>query len=369
MYMRLIPIECIREDSLLAKTIYDNNGIILLNKGSRLSESVKSKLTSLNIYSIYIDDEYSENEIEDIVKPQLRQKSISIIKETFSNIERLKDVDNLQSKRMLKLVNRDYFTYIHSIAEELLEDILSSKNVLISLVDIKSMDNQLYQHSVNVAIISLVMGISLKMRKEDLIELCLGALLHDIGKTFISKEIIMKNSEFTKEEEDKYQSHSIKGYEYLKEELSLNESSRRVILEHHERIDGLGYPYKIKVDKIHNFAKIVSIANVYDILTSDSTYIKAIQPSDALEFIMAHVNTLFDFGYVNIFSKIIIVYPAGTIVKLSNGDIGSVIGTPPNYPLRPNVRIIKSSNELIIGKTIKLLNRISLVIVSVEYDV
>lgn len=367
--MRLIPIECARVDSLLAKTIYDDNGIILLNKGAQISESVKRKLTSLNIYSIYINDEYSENEITDIVKPQVRQKSISIIKETFSNIGRLKDMDNLQSKKMLKLINRDYFTYINSIAEELLDDILSNKNVLVSLVDIKSMDNQSYQHSVNVAIISLVMGISLKMRKEELIELCLGALLHDIGKTFISKEITMKNDELTEEEEKIYQSHTVRGYEYLKEHSSLKDSSRKVVLEHHERIDGLGYPYKIKGNYIHKFSKIVSIANVYDILTSDSTYRKAIPPSDALEFIMAHVNTLFDFEYVNIFSKIIIAYPAGTIVKLSNGDIGRVMSTPPNYPLRPNVKILKSSNELIIGKTIKLLNRISIVIVNIEYNV
>ena len=367
--MRLIPIECAREDSLLAKTIYDENGTVLLNKGVQLTKNVIHKLSSLNIYSIYIDDKYSQTEIVDVIKPELRPKSITIIKETFNNIERLKGIDEATSKKVKKIVNRDYFAYIHDIAEELLDDILSNNNVLVGLVDIKSMDNHSYQHAVNVAVISLVMGISIKMRKGELIELCLGALTHDIGKTFIPNEILSKFGDFTDEEGKIYKEHTLKGYEYLKAQLQLKETSRKVALEHHERIDGLGYPSGKSGSQIHKFSKIVAIANTYDILTSDSNNRKSISAADALEFIMAHVNTLFDFDYVNIFSKVIIAYPAGTIVKLSNGDIGVVTSTPPNYPLRPNVRIIKSNNEQRIGKITKLLNQISIVIISVEFNV
>ena len=367
--MRLIPIECARVDSVLAQTIYDDNGIVLLKKGVQLSAMVIEKLYSLSIYSIYIDDKYSEIEIRDVIKPELRRKSISIIKETFRSLERFKETDELITKKMLNIVNKDYLQYIHSIAEEMIDEILTNNNVLVSLVDIKSMDNYSYQHAVNVTVISLVIGISLKMKKDELMDLCFGALTHDIGKTFITKDITMKIGHFTEEEGEIYKTHTVKGYEYLKEQLALKDSIIRVALEHHERMDGLGYPKGIKGNEIHKFSKIVAIANTYDGLTSDCSYRKAISAADALEFIMAHVNTLFDFNYVNVFSRIIIAYPEGTIVKLSNGDIGVVTSTPANYPLRPNVKIIKSKIDDKVGKITKLLNQVSIVITSVEYDV
>jgi len=162
--MRLIPIECARVDSVLAKTIYDDNGIVLLKKGVQLSSIVIERLYSLNIYSIYIDDKYSEIEIRDVIKPELRRKSIAIIKETFRSVERFKDTEELNTKKMLNIVNKDYLKYIQTIAEEMIDEILSNNNVLVGLVDIKTMDNYSYQHAVNVTVISLVIGISLKMK-------------------------------------------------------------------------------------------------------------------------------------------------------------------------------------------------------------
>jgi HD-GYP domain-containing protein (c-di-GMP phosphodiesterase class II) len=367
--MRLIPIECARPESVLAKTIYDDNGIVLLQKGVKLTEQIINKILKMNIYSIYINDEYSEVEVEDVIKPELRQKSISVIKEAFSNVERIKKSTEHSSEKIIKNIRRDYLEYINNIVEELIDSILSHNNVLLTLVDTKSMDNYSYQHSVNVAVISLVMGICLNFRKDELIDLCLGALTHDIGKAFVPKEIITKRGDFTAEESKIYKSHTIKGYDYLLEQIHAKESARIVALQHHERIDGLGYPKGITGSKIHPYAKIVSIANAYDSLTSDCPYRRAIPASDALEFIMAHVNTLFDFEYVNIFAKIIIPYPSGTIVKLSNNDIAVVTATPANYPLRPNVRIIKSENNEKIGKNIKLMKELSLVVKSIEYNV
>ncbi|MGG7178723.1 HD-GYP domain-containing protein [Clostridium paraputrificum] len=367
--MRLIPIECVRESSCLGRTIYDDNGRILLKTGTKLTKAVIKKIQEMKIYSIYIVDEYSKEEVEDVIRPELRQKSIAVVKETFNNIERIAKEKEPGPKAALIKKNNEYFRSIYSVAEEMISNILSNNNILVSLVDIKSMDNYTYQHSVNVAVISLVMGISLKMHKRDLLELCLGALTHDIGKAFIPKDITTKNTDFTIEENSKYKEHTQKGYDYLRSNFSLKAGSRMASLQHHERIDGLGYPEGITGDKIHEYAKIVSIANCYDVLTSDCAYRRSIPASDALEYIMAHVNTLFDFDLVNLFSRIIVTYPAGTIVKLSNGDIASVQSTPPNFPLRPTVKIIKSIDKGREGQVIDLLNELSLVVINVEYNI
>ena len=149
----------------------------------------------------------------------------------------------------------------------------------------------------------------------------------------------------------------------------LPEESNVVLLQHHERVDGLGYPVGMEGNKISDFSKIVAIADCYDYLTSDTKSSRAISGGDALEFIMAHADTIFDYKYVKVFSKVIIPYPKGTIVRLSNGDVAIVESTPANYPLRPSVKVIKSKEEYRIGKIIPLLKCISIVISKVEYDI
>ena len=140
--MRLVPIESVRTGSYLGKTIYDNSGRILLKSGVLLTEGLIKKIKQLNIFSIYIEDNYSQSEIEDIIKPELRNKATSIIKDTFNNIEKLSNLKTLNSREKNKIIKEqeDYFNSINDIAEELLNNILDNKNLLVSLVDIKSMD-------------------------------------------------------------------------------------------------------------------------------------------------------------------------------------------------------------------------------------
>ena len=191
--MRIIPIECIRNGSFLGKTIYDDDGRVLLRAGAELTDAIADRIKQNKIHSLYVLDEYSEDEVEDIIKPELRQKTISIVKDTFTNISRFNslNVDDFINPKVAKK-DLKYFDSINLIAEELLENILNNKNILVNLVDIKSMDNYTYQHCVNVAILSLIIGIGLKLRKRDLLDLCVGALVHDVGKVFVPKEIINK---------------------------------------------------------------------------------------------------------------------------------------------------------------------------------
>jgi HD-GYP domain-containing protein (c-di-GMP phosphodiesterase class II) len=373
--MRLVPIECVREGSYLAKTIYDNEGRVLLRDGVMLSDVLIRRIKLINIHSLYINDEYSDNVIEDVIKPELRQKAIKTIKDTFVSFDKYtlytsKNVVNSSRERDFVKEKQKYFQSIGDIAANLLDELLSQKNVLINVVDIKSLDNYTYQHSVNVAVLSLVIGLQLQLNKYELYTLCLGALLHDVGKSFIPKEIIQKYDKLSDSEYKLIMEHSQKGYDYLKGSPDISAPARIIALQHHERINGQGYPEGRKGAEINRLAKIVGIADVYDALTSDRPQRRALSPNEALEFIMASGETLFDYDLVLAFSKAVVPYPEGTLVRLSNGDIAVVIENHPNYPLRPKIKIVKHRNPIrskIVN--VNLMEELGLVIEGVQYEV
>lgn len=361
--MRLVPIECVKPNSIIGKTLYDTDGRVLVRSGLALTKGIIEKIKNINILSIYIIDEYSSEEIEDTIKPELRQKAILTIKQAFSNINRITVADKFSKKESV------YFNNIENMANSLIENVLSNKSVLLSLVDIRTMDNYLYSHSVNVAVTSLILGIALKLQKRQLQYLCTGALLHDIGKVFVPKEILMKTDAFTPEETSMLEKHSTLGYKYLSDTYNLSAHTKMVVLQHHERPDGLGYPNKLANEEISALSKIVSIADTYDALSAGRPNQKALFPSDVLEYLIANAGTMFDYDMVNTFCKIVIPFSKGTLVDLSTGDIAVIQETLPNFPLRPIVKILKSSNSDSVNKELNLIHEISITIKKIRYEI
>ena len=366
--MRLVPLESIRDGCLLAKDIYDSQQRILLKKGAILNSLIINKLREYNIFTLWVNEEYSDKEIATIIKPQLRKKSIKVLKDTF------KSADNFQSlwyekghfsrKESVNCSN-EYLASVYKLAEELVDSILSNRNVMVNLVDIKSIDDCTYNHSINVALLSLVIGLAIKLPLNDLKDLCVGALIHDIGKVLVNKDLIIKKGSLTSEEYISVKKHTIKGFSYLKNIPNISTAVRLIALQHHERVDGLGYPAGLTGDQINPLAKIVAVADVYDALSSHRPYRRALLPNEAMEYIMAHSGTIFDHDIVTVFSRTVVPYPNGTVVKLSNGDIGVVLDTPLYYPLRPDIRIIESKEKKNIGRLISLLEELSIVITDI----
>lgn len=367
--MRLVPINSVREGTYLAKSIYNNNGRILLKEGVLLTGSLIKAIKGIGIFTLYIHDEYSNNMIDDIIEPQLRQSAIKSVKDTFNCLQKqlyTSKGDNPFQSRNYEKERNSYIKSITQAAENIMNEILSRRKILINLVDIKSLDNYTYQHSVNVAIISMILGMQLKLSRYELYTLCVGAMLHDIGKVFVDPEIVQKADKLTEAEYTEMKQHTLRGYDYLKDSLDVSAISRIIALQHHERPNGQGYPERRKGDEIHKLSKIVSIADVYDALTSDRTYRKAMSPNEALEYIMASGGSQFDYDMVCTFSKTIIPYPEGSLVNLSTGDIALVEEVNPKYALRPVVKIVKGRAP---GFKINLENELNVVITGVEYNV
>ncbi|WP_315067652.1 HD-GYP domain-containing protein [uncultured Clostridium sp.] len=370
--MRLVPIESVKPNTVLGKTLYDVEGRVLLRAGVVLRENTIAKIKEINILSIYIVDKYSNEEIEDIIKPEIRQKTIITIKEAFSNIGRLNSGDAVRNRESdYTWQEQSYFYNIGKMAVSIVEDILKSKDILLALVDIRSMNNYMYSHSVNVAVISLTIGIAFQLPKKKLEALCIGALIHDIGKSLLPKEILRKQNshhELTEEEEELVKNHPRFGYKYLSNTYNINSLSKIVVLQHHERIDGKGYPDGLSKENIIDLSNIVSIANAYDNLSTDLPGKRAMFPNDVLEYLMSNAGTKFDYDIVNVFCRIVIPYPKGTIVELSTGETAIVEETKPGFPLRPTVRIIESPRISRIDDKVKLIKEISIVITRVKHQ-
>jgi HD-GYP domain-containing protein (c-di-GMP phosphodiesterase class II) len=173
-----------------------------------------------------------------------------------------------------------------------------------------------------------------------LIDLGVGSLLHDLGKTKIPIEILNKNGKLTDEEYSIIKKHPELGYKIVQNVKEVNERARAIILEHHERVDGKGYPYGLTGDKISKFSKIACISDVYDAIVSDRVYRKGFAANEAYEFVLGGGGSFFDFDLVNVFRNNFSIYPLGVCVKLSNGIEGFVVGHNKGFTDRPVVRVL-----------------------------
>jgi HD-GYP domain-containing protein (c-di-GMP phosphodiesterase class II) len=181
------------------------------------------------------------------------------------------------------------------------------------------------------------------LTRDQMIDLGVGAMLHDIGKTQIPMEILMKPGKLTDEEYALMKEHSLQGYQMLKDIPDIPLLSAHCALQHHERLDGSGYPRGLKGDEIHLYGKIVGIADVYDALTTNRVYRKAFLPHEALEYLFTSTGQ-FDSNLIAVFRDHVAIYPIGLIVTLSNGVKAVVVDINTKYPQRPIVRVLKNAD-------------------------
>jgi putative nucleotidyltransferase with HDIG domain len=260
--------------------------------------------------------------------------------------ERLNELKKNTIKNMsiiMKNINNGNKSVIReslSRVEELIEYIIEEGDVSKSLYDVKTHDNYTFLHCIDTGIMSAFLGLSMKLKENKLKELGIGAILHDIGKTNIDSKIINKNGILSEEEYVEMKKHPIYGVEILKKIVYIPETSIEAVEQHHERVDGNGYPYGLKGNSICKFAKIVSICDMYDAVSNDRSYRKKFSPNDAYELVLASSGSAFDENIVKKFKEVFSVYPLGCCIRLSNGVEGYVIRQNTNFPDRPIIRVL-----------------------------
>lgn len=328
--MRRISIERVREGMVLAKTLYSIDGNILLNAGIKLKESYINKFRDLGIFDIYIDDNMSADIIiEDVISDETRFEARMAVKKAMDNVV---VGNNLDVKP------------IRNVVGKIVEELLSVKDAVINLQDIKTVDDYTFSHSANVCVLSAITGISMGYDANQLRELSLGALLHDIGKTKIPNEVLNKPGILTSEEYEIIKKHTRYGYDLLKQSVEISAYTSYIALTHHEKFNGEGYPLGLKGKSIHEFSRIVHIADVYDAMTSNRVYRRRINISEVVEYLISYGNHYFDYDIVRKLIEHISVFPLGTYVTLSTGETAIVVDNNKKYPNRPVVRLVKDPN-------------------------
>lgn len=326
--MRYIPTFCLREGMKLGKNIYSSEGIVLLASDVILTDEYIQSLVKIGINGVYIEDDLSYDiHIKNVISDELRVQAVKSMREIYNTPG---DVS-----RTLNTV--EY------LAKSIMLEILNSKSVMVNMIDIKTFDDYMYSHSVNVAVLSSVIGMALHLDLKRIERLTTSALLHDIGKVFIPKDILDKEK-VSEDELNLIRSHSEKGYRYIKQHYSIPVTTYVGILQHHERFDGTGYPDGKKGEDISKFARIICLCDAYDNLIAERPNKKAYIPSDAIEYIMANNGQIFDPKLVKTFLKKVAPYPLGTVLKLSNGESVIVIENNADCSIRPKVRNIENEN-------------------------
>lgn len=310
--MQYLRIEHLSPDMELAKSIVGDDGRLLVNAGHRISETVLKRMVNMGFQGAYIETPGFEDVMIDDVIP-----------------------DEMRAQAFDALYRNDYEVCV-SLAKKIVLEMKYKETLNLDLLDIKNTKNYEYRHSISVAVYAVAVGVGYGMTEEQLNNLAVAGLLHDIGKFDVKKRVLRAKHVYNDKEMDEMKKHPMYSYEALKDYPTISSVTRNSILFHHENLDGTGY-YGITEDKLGAFPRILRVVDTYDALTAQRQHRQAYSPAYAMEYIMSNVGTLFDKNIVDIFTRQFPIYPNGFTLKLSNGEIGVVTSNSDN-PMRPRIR-------------------------------
>lgn len=308
----------------LARSVYGSNGEILLRENVILSEKYIQALKRLNITAVYIKSaltaDFDAVAAEQALADEIKTQTLNSMQTWFNNPQ----VSNF--KRMTESI------------EIVIDELLSGKILTGSLAEISATDSYTFTHSIDVCFLSLSLGIIMGFSRSKLNALGMGALLHDLGKTKISPAILHKSGKLTREEYDEIKKHAEWSYNLMREkgQDEIDPLSLTIALQHHERHDGRGYPYGLKRNQIDLMSSICSICDVYNAMTTERVYRRAIPIPEIYEMIMGSADSLFKFEVVQAFLACVTPYPIGSLLKTTAGN-AYVIEINSQMPFRPTI--------------------------------
>ncbi len=360
-----IETDTLQSGMLVDQDIIDSKGRPMISRGSVLDDFRIEYLKQQELKGIYV--------LRDDVVDSTDDESLST--ETRELIENTRVEDRAKvvlnsaiSKRIGEGIqylfnNTDDENFVEeagNMASDLMKTISDNNAVAFDINLLRCSDDYTFKHSVDVAMMSMIIGKNLGLDEKSLRDLALSGLLHDLGKSKIPLEILNKKGKLSEEEFALMKQHSLFGFKILKERNEFNDSILKGVLQHHEKLNGRGYPLGVGKDQIHYFAKIIAVADIYDALVTDRPYKKAYPKCEAVEMLMAMTEEL-DIDILKKFLKSVILYSVDAKVVLSNGEIARVVANTENS-MRPKVVGLKS------GKMYDMTNDVSCASIVVVSD-
>lgn len=308
---------------ILAEDVINNN-LKILARDTIINEFIKSKLINLGVYSITIYDNYREDNSHYVD-----------IKKEYDNIIML-------NKKLIMDIfsgSRDADEIILEITNSIYGKLIDANYMMSYISELKNKDLYTFTHSVNVGFYSMLMAKWMRLSENQVKEIIVAGLLHDIGKTKIDDKILNKPGRLTKEEFDEMKKHPRYGYDIVKKVSQISEDIKTGILFHHERMDGSGYPSRLKNDEINLYSRIIAIADTYDAMTSNRVYKKRVTPFESFNMFLTTGMTIYDIKILNTFLNNITPYYIGAKVLLDDGTKGKIVYIPPYNIVSPIINV------------------------------
>lgn len=316
---------------IVGRTIFGADGCVLLSEGVVLTRKYIVRLASLGIAAVYIQSAaVVDIEVPDVLCEKTRVQSLTAVRDILQKVHLAQELE---------------VEKVHGVAKQLVQELMQNRQALVHLNDIRTHDDYTFAHCMNVCILSIVVGMELGYSEHKLNELAMGCLLHDVGKMLVAPETLNKQEPLTETERAVLKLHPEHGFELLRRQENMPLLAAHVAYQHHEKYDGTGYPRQLKGDEIHEMAKIAAVADVYDALTSDRAYRKALLPHEVYEMQMAASQTHFDPVVLDAFFRCIAIYPIGTVVQINTGEYGVVVKVLPGLQSRPVLRLLADAHK------------------------
>ncbi|MCM1157178.1 MAG: HD-GYP domain-containing protein [Bacteroidales bacterium] len=340
--------ESLREGMRIDQNVKDRMDRVLIVKGTHLMAYQIEALGRMGVSGVYVSEGEEEKTDKEEPKPMSAAARNNISKLRTADPAKVKLSESIK-KRVSEGIQFLYndtaspnFTSTSThIAKNLLKAIDDNAAIAVDITALKTSDEYTFKHSVDVATMSMIVAKKLEMSQQDIYNIGVAGLLHDMGKSKIPLEILNKPARLTDEEFEIMKQHSLYGYRILQEKEDFIQSIAIAVLQHHEKMNGKGYPMGVVADKITPYAKVLSVVDVYDALVTERPYKKAMSQRDAIEIIMSMTEEL-DIDVMRSFLGSVILYPVDSVVQLSNGEEACVVENHPEAVLRPTVVGLKS---------------------------
>lgn len=347
--MKRMLLDEIQGNEIIGKDIYTSNGNLIMSEGTVLKKEYIHRLLDLGIKYVFIKTEKELKHSDSLTESKIQEDCCNIVRNT---IERYSYCGNVELEQ------------IKLIAEKIMKDVMEEKEVLYNVSMIRDRSQSLYGHSVNVAALSIMVALHMKMKADRVKEIAIGSLLHDIGFAYLASDywnLSMENCSENSLREIK--KHVINGFSAISSESWVSNISKDIILYHHERCDGTGYPFGLVEEKISKECKIVSLCDEFDSLIY-AFFRKPKKLKDCFDYLMSEAGRKFDLKTVNSFLAVVAAYPIGAKVILNTGEVGVVIRQNAKMPTRPIIRLlVDDQGKLYLEeKIIDLLEKLTLFI-------
>ncbi len=336
---KYVRVRSLEEGMCIDQSVVDQTGRTLIARGTYLDDFMIDSLMKKGIGGIYTL-EGEDDPDEESIPMETREKIEKLKKEDPAKVRLSESVKERVSEGIQYLYQNTESTNFtdatNNIANDLMTAVLDNDAIAVDISALKVSDEYTFKHSVDVATMAMVIAKKHGLPDSEIYEIGITGLLHDVGKSKIPNEVLNKPGRLDDNEFALMKQHTLFGFQILKEKSDIKEQIKLGVLQHHEKINGKGYPLGLSSEKISLYAKILSIADIYDALVTKRPYKEPFSQRDAVEMIMS-MTTELDVDIMKSFLGSVILYPVGCNVKLSNGENAKVVENNPDCILRPKV--------------------------------